>query len=227
MNKFFVMLRDPVQRTYSQYNMVTSLDGSPEQIKARGTEWIEKSFEEVIQIDLQRLHQDGVIPYWNMTTQTVDEKLFQEFINTPQEAKAFHKYVSTRIALNTGSHSLVSRGLYALQLNPWLKAFDETFFCIMELKQFSKQLRCHMDRAFQHLQLPPVTIDDPAPKNARAYTQPMNESTKQMLQRFYAPHNQRLQQLLTSKQTKLNLITSWDQNPWPYQDSSSSNNSIS
>lgn len=45
--KLIVMLRDPVARAYSQYQMVVDPEGTPEQKKARGTHWVGKSFEEV------------------------------------------------------------------------------------------------------------------------------------------------------------------------------------
>lgn len=45
--KLIVMLRDPVARAYSQYQMVVDPEGTPEQKKARGTHWVGKTFEEV------------------------------------------------------------------------------------------------------------------------------------------------------------------------------------
>lgn len=45
--KLIVMLRDPVARAYSQYQMVVDPEGTPEQKKARGTHWVGRTFEEV------------------------------------------------------------------------------------------------------------------------------------------------------------------------------------
>ena len=40
--KFFIMLRDPVKRARSHFAMVTSQDGTAEQRKVRGKEWLKK-----------------------------------------------------------------------------------------------------------------------------------------------------------------------------------------
>lgn len=45
--RLIVMLRDPVARAYSQYQMVVDPEGTPEQKKARGTHWVGRTFEEV------------------------------------------------------------------------------------------------------------------------------------------------------------------------------------
>lgn len=45
--KLIVVLRDPVARAYSQYQMVVDPEGTPEQKKARGTHWVGRAFEEV------------------------------------------------------------------------------------------------------------------------------------------------------------------------------------
>ena len=49
--KFFVMLRDPVKRCFSHYQMVTSEDGTEEQKINQGPDWQNKTFEEVINED--------------------------------------------------------------------------------------------------------------------------------------------------------------------------------
>ena len=216
---FFVMFRDPLQRCYSHYNMVTAQDGTPEQLKVRGTEWINTAFHDVVLDDIQHLKEDGVIPYWDTVTQTVDQQLFDSFIDTKEEELAYEKYVKTRIPLNTGSHSIVSRGLYALQLRPWLQTYDVSKFLILELKQLSNP--SIMDIVFDHLQLPRHQITDSKPKNTRSYTKPMSPQTKQLLQRFYQPHNERLQKLLSQHNHQYNNNTHnnpWKTlNPWIYE----------
>ncbi|GMH56266.1 hypothetical protein TL16_g02095 [Triparma laevis f. inornata] len=47
--KIIVMLRNPVDRALSHYRMVTSEDGTEAQKMVRGRNWVEKSFEQVIE----------------------------------------------------------------------------------------------------------------------------------------------------------------------------------
>ncbi len=55
--KFFVMLRDPVKRCFSYYQMITSMDGTEEQKINRGPDWQNKTFEEVINEDFCLMRQ--------------------------------------------------------------------------------------------------------------------------------------------------------------------------
>uniref|UniRef100_A0A7S1YTR1 Aspartyl/asparaginy/proline hydroxylase domain-containing protein n=1 Tax=Ditylum brightwellii TaxID=49249 RepID=A0A7S1YTR1_9STRA len=205
--RFFVCCRDPVKRARSQFAMVTSLDGTPEQIKARGKEWLNKTFEDVVLHDIQNMKEDGLIPYWNMETQTIDLDIFHSFIDTKEENDAWLKYLK-RIPMDTGSHSLISRGLYALQIKPWIKAYDMEQFCFFKLEDWKKEdgvKRC-VQRAFDHLGLPQFEVEDESAKNTRSY-EFKEEDVGKMLQRFYEPHNGRLCKILDGEEWK---------DPWPY-----------
>jgi hypothetical protein len=51
-NHFLVMLRDPVKRAFSHYQMVIDPHGTVAQKRARGTHWLHRSFENVMNEEL-------------------------------------------------------------------------------------------------------------------------------------------------------------------------------
>lgn len=189
--KFFVMVRNPVDRAYSHYQMVVSPEGTPEQIKARGTEWRHLTFEEVIQEDLVKMHSCGLIPYFDSEMGHVDMDKFAAFSGSKAENDAWDRFLF-EVPLNTGSHSLLARGLYELQLRPWFKFFDRSRFLILKLEEFKRDgVSKIMDLVWDHLGLPRYQVQDESAKNERSYV-PISEETRQYLQRFYAPHNAKM-----------------------------------
>jgi len=220
--KLIVILRDPVKRAKSHYEMVTSLDGTPEQVKTRGKQWVNKSLEEVIEIDFQNMKSVGLIPYWNTQTQTIDGDVFDSFVGSKEEDVAFEDYLKIHVPMNTGSHSLLSRGLYELQLRQWMKEFDHDQFLVLKLEDMSQSfpqmhgnrdcsdvsdesgVQSTMNKVWKFLELPCYKVQDESAKNTRSYQKEIKDETKKVLERFYAPHNQRLESLLG---------TEW-YNPW-------------
>lgn len=92
---------------------------------------------------------------------------------------------------------MVARGLYALQLEPWLQAFPGGQIKVLHLDDLKGKdaLNQTMGSIYKHVNLPPYTIEDAQPRNARAY-EPMPDDVKVMLQDFYRPFNDRLTRLL-------------------------------
>jgi hypothetical protein len=196
-----VLVRDPIKRALSHYAMVTSMDGSPEQLAVRGMEWREKSLEEVLEQDVKNLKEDGLLPYWDVESKTVDRDLFNSFINTSEEDEAWERYVRTRIPLNTGSYSPLARGLYALQCRQWFRSFSKDTFLVMKLEDMSseeKGVQWVVNRTLQHLGLPRFDVPNMEKKNSREYVDPLEGKVelKEWLQRFFEPHNERFGRML-------------------------------
>ena len=100
------IFRNPVDRAYSQYRMVTSTEGTQAQLEARGaSEYSDMTFKEVVEAEIAELEAKGVHE---------DGYTSQDFARD---------IVSTR-PMGHGGHSIVARGLYALQLAPWLEAYS-------------------------------------------------------------------------------------------------------
>lgn len=207
--KFMIMLRDPVQRAISHYHMVTDTHGSPEQLKTRGLEWRQKSLMEVIESEIQILKEDGLIPYWDVETQQLDYDLFLNFVGSEEEDKAWTRFQKRHIPLNTGSHSLLARGLYHIQIRHWFKAFPCDQFLVIQLERMKgpNGVQNIMRKVYSFLNLQNCKVKDDSPKNSRNYD-PVEEEVVLFLKRFYEAHNKRLRELLNGDE--------WT-NPWPYE----------
>jgi len=104
--QLLVMLRDPTARAYSHYQMCIDMQCAPEQKAVRGqSEYHGRSFAQVVAAELDELEAAGVAPGCSRD--------------------AWNEYLKSR-PQGHGGHSLVARGLYALQLEPWLEAFGGT-----------------------------------------------------------------------------------------------------
>jgi hypothetical protein len=202
--QLIILVRDPIKRAASHYAMVTSDDGTPEQLKVRGMEWREMSFEEVLEQDVRNMKEDGLLPYWDMESKTVNKDVFDSFINSHEEDEAWEKYVRTRIPLNTGSYSPIARGLYALQCRQWFRSFSKNKFLVMKLEDMSPQgrgVQYVVNKSLEHLGLPRFEVPDVDKKNARDYNDPFdgNEGLKEWLQKFFAPHNERFGKMVVDE----------------------------
>mmetsp|Transcript_39857 Transcript_39857/g.67984 ORF Transcript_39857/g.67984 Transcript_39857/m.67984 type:complete len:666 (+) Transcript_39857:106-2103(+) len=197
--QLIVMTRDPIKRALSHYVMVTSTDGTPEQLAIRGVEWRNKTLEEVFEEDVRNMKEDGLLPYWNVETKCLDRERFDEFIDSREEDEAWERYITTRIPLNTGSYSPLARGLYALQCRQWFRSFAKDKFLVMKLEDMSsssldgKGVQWTVDETMEHLGLPRFELKDVEKKNAREYNDPLEgkDKLRGWLERFFAPHNQR------------------------------------
>eukprot|EP00537_Pseudo-nitzschia_pungens_P008919 CAMPEP_0172380400 /NCGR_PEP_ID=MMETSP1060-20121228/70420_1 /TAXON_ID=37318 /ORGANISM="Pseudo-nitzschia pungens, Strain cf. cingulata" /LENGTH=745 /DNA_ID=CAMNT_0013108153 /DNA_START=31 /DNA_END=2268 /DNA_ORIENTATION=+ len=210
--KFFVMMRDPVQRAASHYAMVTSTDGTPAQLKTRGMEWKGKSLGKVIELELIRMRNCGLIPYWNIEEGgRLDQDAFDRFVGSPREAEAWDRYLRQHVPLNTGSYGLLTRGMYAVQLRPWFEAFDrDQFLCLkMESMKATNGVKDTMQKVWAHLDLPNHPIVDESARNSRDYDA-MDPKIKDYLQRFFQPHNRVLASVLQETTSE-----EWI-DPWPY-----------
>lgn len=215
--RMIILTRDPIRRAVSHYAMVTSSDGTKEQMAARGMEWREKSFETVIDDDIKNMKEDGLLPYWDLETKTLDREIFDKFVDSPEEDAAWERYIRTRVPLNTGSYSPLARGMYALQCRQWFRSFSKDKFLVMKLEDMSDEDKGEqwvLDRALEHLDLPKFEIPNLEKKNARIYDDPLEQNVRAWLESFFAPHNERFGKLLTSE---LGYEEDDWSNPWSYE----------
>lgn len=179
--RVIVMLRNPVDRAYSQYQMCIDTKGTPEQLKVRGLgSYGNKSFEQVIAAEIEELNSLDIRP----------DSSFDHFQRV---------FLSSR-PMTHGGHSIVARGLYALQLQPWLEAFplDGDQIMIMSIADIQGSratVQASMDKVFSFVGIPPHDLDDIDAKNSRTYSG-MSDEARATLTAFYEPFNKRLSQLL-------------------------------
>lgn len=180
-SKLLIMLRNPVDRLYSQYQMIIDPVGTPEQLKNRGQSAVKnKSLVEIIQAEINELQVAGI----NVESTTCEE--FAE------------KMLLQRRELKHGGHSLVIRGLYCFQVEAFFNSWPREQLKILSIKDLKGGggLVDKMNEVHAYLNLPAIdeVLDDEV-KNSRAY-EPIEENVKEMLEEFYRPYNERLFRLL-------------------------------
>ncbi|GLD96784.1 hypothetical protein PINS_up005467 [Pythium insidiosum] len=180
--KLIVMLRDPVKRAYSHYQMTADPNGTAAQLKMR--EPVRgKSFEQLVDEDLALLEAAGVqpTPLESVDCATVD---------------AFQRYADG-LSRQHGAHSYIGRGLYALQLALWLRVFPRDQVLVIDLDDMKtpEGIQREANSAFEFLGVEPCEVVDTERKNTRAYDA-MDDAVRQRLEAFYAPFNQQLFELL-------------------------------
>lgn len=191
-----VMLRNPVDRAFSQFQMIQDSNGTTEQLKVRGrSHYVGLSFEEVVEKELKEMFDAGITP----------ESSYDDFKE---------KLLKSR-PMDHGGHSLLMRGLYALQLQPYLEHWPADRLKILSIKQIQvgpvvlekltflkfvvqgtpKEVKNVVNEVFDFVKLPRVDILDIEPKNTRKY-EPLSEELRFRLERFFEPFNERLFSLL-------------------------------
>jgi hypothetical protein len=178
LRSFLVMLRDPVERAYSQYRMSVDLSGNAEQLAVRGqSSYVQKTFLQVVEEEIGALRAAGIEPG-----------------STWEE---FRIGAISGLPMGHGGHSTVLRGLYALQLLPWIAEYGISNLMVLSIGAIKgDRAQGTMDSVFQFVGLPPHKLADTTPKNTRPTEAPMDEKARQMLQDFYEPYNERLFALL-------------------------------
>mmetsp|Transcript_32882 Transcript_32882/g.37422 ORF Transcript_32882/g.37422 Transcript_32882/m.37422 type:complete len:418 (+) Transcript_32882:27-1280(+) len=178
--KIMAVLRNPIDRAYSHYNM--------KHISPRSTSNI--TFEAWIEDDIQIMRNTGVI----------QSKIpFNEFRGSEMELNAWKSYIRKQ------THAPIGRGLYAIQLRHWFKAFenagksrDDILIIQSEVMKKSAPL-VHKD-ALEFLELPYEPIEknpkSEKKKNIGHYDGVMREETRERLNELYAPYNRDLYELL-------------------------------
>ncbi|TYZ59716.1 hypothetical protein PybrP1_011121 [[Pythium] brassicae (nom. inval.)] len=180
--KLLVMLRDPVKRAYSHYQMTADTSGSAAQLRMR--EAVKgKAFEQVVDEDLALLRAAGVSPASLLDGDDAALDQFQRYADA--------------LSQQHGAHAYVGRGLYALQLALWLRVFPREQLLLVDLDDMrdAAGTQRQVNRAFDFLGLPPHEVADTARKNTRAYDA-IAPKLDAKLRAFYAPFNEQLFELV-------------------------------
>jgi hypothetical protein len=185
--KLFVLLRNPIDRARSQYEMKLQM------VRPHPKHSI-PTFDEYVQNDMDALYELGVLQDWTK----VD---FEEFWNSDKCWKAWQTYI------HSGLNAPVGMGLYALQLKPFLdmlstvhpadnSSHQKNYFLALD----SYDLQHDTDKTFQRvldfLNLSPMSLKEYPSVNKGRH---MHEISKRTMERFQAavePFNQKLADLL-------------------------------
>jgi len=88
-----------------------------------------------------------------------------------------------------------TRGRYAEQLERWLGVFPREQLLVLSSEQLRRETAEAYGRVLEHIGAPPFALDDYPPIFEREYA-PMAPATRAELERSFAPHNDRLFELL-------------------------------
>eukprot|EP00566_Odontella_aurita_P015337 CAMPEP_0113563658 /NCGR_PEP_ID=MMETSP0015_2-20120614/21189_1 /TAXON_ID=2838 /ORGANISM="Odontella" /LENGTH=343 /DNA_ID=CAMNT_0000465659 /DNA_START=211 /DNA_END=1239 /DNA_ORIENTATION=- /assembly_acc=CAM_ASM_000160 len=191
--KIVVMLRDPVERAYSEYFME----------RGRKRDVRKMTFEEFIQPDIQLLKKLGVIPEdgrhrFPMNCQSGRQELRAENIT------AWVKYLRSPRA----KYHPIGRGLYSIQLQHLFKEYGlvdvpgerNANIAVYEYKRlYQNGSQAAFDQVVDFLGLPEHTLKSSDHVRVGKYSQSMENTTKQMLQNLFAPFNCQLPSILRDK----------------------------
>ena len=180
--KAIVVLRNPVDRAYSEFNMYKQ-----KQTRAYGKGI--KSFEEWVGMDLWQLKKAGVIRSFDSPED------FAAFSGSTEELYAWDKYLR-----ETSEDAPIGRGLYALQLRHWLQAFEHFQKPPSDLLVLqSEKMKTERDKIYRQI-LDHIGLDyhpsSSKDTHVRNYKKPMTNETRAMLTDFFEPYNQQLANVL-------------------------------
>ena len=211
--KIIAILRNPVQRAFSQHCM-----------NAKGRSRHGRSNPEFgtrVLRELTKLWRMGLLPHWNMTEDKVmhesdwlaapvDKEKFLQFHGSEQERKLWKRVSNTKT-----SEVLIAQGLYVLDLQRWMEEFPRERFLILKTENLAQKggVQESLNRVFSHLQLPPAPVRN-EPRNVNSKKPQMSNSTKALLEKVFKLYNEQLETLLGSE---------WH-NPWPVVEESSRTN---
>ncbi len=173
--RFIVMLRNPVDRAFSAWNMYRKLHAGTEK------DWLLSR----IEICNQNV-QDGL--NW-----LLGQERFPSF-------EACIDYELERIEKNPESlePSFIRRGFYDVQIENYFRFFDDSkfFFALdSELKGDRPELLNRIT-SFLNLSAFDFSTKSDSPKNVGQYTNGLDSKTHNRLEHLYDPHNFKLKQLI-------------------------------
>ena len=182
--KVLAILRNPVDRAFSQYNMKLASKGAKR--LQQGAAATLPTFEEWIEMDFQLLTNTGVLSHGMSQT---------DFAGSTAEMKAWKNYT------RNCRHAPIGRGLYALQLRHWFQAYEaagksRSDFFIIQSEYFKKNKNQVYNDVLRFLGLEPFDLQHDKEPNSGFYREEMNATTRARLEAFYAPYNQELYALL-------------------------------
>lgn len=178
--KILAILRNPIDRAYSHYNM-KRLHGRAKKRRSRLP-----TFEEWIEMDLALLKETGVIQ---------DKMSQQDFAGSDEEMEAWKAYT------RRGKHAPLGRGLYAIQLRHWFKAYEaagksRSDFFIIQSERLKTDKSGVFEEVQQFLGLEQHELEKENEPNTGSYIAEMSKETREKLEKFYEPYNQELYELL-------------------------------
>jgi hypothetical protein len=178
--KLFCLLRNPMDRARSQYDMKVRFIGqSNRNLYGKPV----PTFDEYVQNDIAALRETGVLQDWSV----VD---FDDFFNSPECWQAWRTY------LNSGLNAPVGMGLYALQLKPFLEQLPNNEFLAITSEDLQSRTEETYNRVLDFLALKRHHLKSYPQANRARQKHKMSNETQQVLRQVFEPFNRKLGELL-------------------------------
>ena len=201
--RLIVLLREPISRVYSQFNMDTVHVET--QLKDASQKAMFKlrlgSFDEFIQRDYDMLLELGVLLPENAT-----DSEREAHYGSAKEREAWEVYTKLGIQMPIG------RSLYAIQLRHWIDAYKERNqplrMMVINSDDMKSETNATYRKVLDFLDLPRELPENFTEFHKHSYTrvEPISNSTRAMLERIFEPYNRQLGALIGPE---------W-QGIWPY-----------
>ena len=173
--KIIILLREPVSRAYSAWNMFRDFLLDVHLPYSLGVDYDSDRKNPMLEV----LYGSGEFPSFE---KCVDREIAAIAENTPHDEPSF-----------------VRRGIYCDQLERYFELFPREQILILGFKElFPQNLKDTLDRlsAFVGIDIFEGAMPSMKVKNKRPYTEPISPATVERLTEFYAPHNQKLHEML-------------------------------
>ena len=193
---------------------------------AEGVGWYRRCFSESARVDGQRTLTGEATPSYLFDPQ-VPERMaqvvpharliallrnpvdrayshYQMQVRRGKEARSFEGATEEEMALAEGrgkavkkASSYLSRGLYAEQLERFSFFAARNRLLVLKSEDFFSRRSEVLGKVFRFLEVPIVRSKDVQPAGRESYD-PIDPATRRRLERFFAPHNERLYDLLST-----------------------------
>lgn len=171
--KLISILRDPIERAYSSWNMYRLIRQDP-----------------VAKANILRRH----LPYLRGSQKETFLRVMNDPIMEDFEAEIEEELTMASFSDLTSGPTFVRSGIYVERLAPFWENFDSDHLMILESSMFKKDPRSHLEQICSFLNIPMHTWSekDLRPHHVRAYDSPISGSTREKLASFFHPHNEAL-----------------------------------
>ena len=175
--KFIIILRDPISRAFSAWNMYRKMHQNPPRVVS---DWIKK---------------------------TNQPEHIEQFLNVffrPKSPPSFDYIVNFELGnISNIEHPCILRyGIYVEQIKNYFNFFHPAQFLILEDKMLAENTQKTLDNICQFINLPSHNYDKNSLKtkyNKNEYDTQISKTTLNKLAKFYAPYNKELTDFLKIK----------------------------
>lgn len=192
--KMVVLLRNPVERAFSEYKMRNF------RRKEKGLTPLH-SFGKVARSGMRTMASAGLT---NVTITPAEE--YKAWSKFHERHPIVNEYILPDAHLENSAPDIVARGMYHIQLRQYLAVLKDHFgedkmmdhILILESEAFLRNKQGVYDKVLKFVGLDTQDLGSGIPeRNHRDSTHMMTSQTRSELEEFYRPHNQKLHELLS------------------------------